>query len=110
MSPRPLRRGRLRLVRGAPPSASPEAPRGFAGVSRAAAASLLVPGLGQFLQGRRIAGLVHLVAAIAIYPANLRLKALGVPPLAALLLLALLSAADAARAERLARRPSLRVV
>lgn len=96
-------------MRGTPRDAS--SPRGLAGaLPRAAAASLLVPGLGQLLQRRRFVGACHVAAAAGVYAASWQLRAHGVPPLGVLCAITLLSAADAVRAERLARRPQLRVV
>jgi hypothetical protein len=95
-------------VRGAAPA---EPPRGIRGtVPRSAAASLLLPGLGQLLQKRHAAAACNLIALAALYLGSWHLREFGVPPLGALLALTVLSAADAARAERVARRSVLRVV
>jgi hypothetical protein len=108
MRHRPVRRGRLRVVRGAPDSGSTSASSGTP--AWAAAASLVLPGFGQFLQGRRRAAVAHMVTAATLYlVASYR----AWPPsfqIGALLALTLGSAADAARAERLARRAPLRLV
>jgi len=105
--PRPVRRGRLRVVRGAPPEGSPPSQ----GTPLwAAATSLVFPGLGQFLQGRRRAAAGHLLGAVAIYAIAVMRHWPASLTIGVLLAFTLWSAADAARAERLARRAPLRLV
>jgi len=106
--PRPVRRGRLRVVRGAPLEAPSPSSQG--GPLWAAAASLVLPGLGQFLQGRRRTAAGHLVSAGAAYGVTAYLGWPSSLQIGALLAVTLWSAADAGRAERLARRAPLRLV
>ena len=103
MKPRPVRRGRLRVVRGTPSEGSTSTPR-------AAVASLVLPGLGQLLQGRRRAAAGHLCVAVVSYVGVSRLAWPTSFQVGALLAVTLWSAADALRAERLARRAPLRLV
>jgi len=105
--PRPVRRGRLRVVRGAPPEGSPPSQ---GAPLWTAAMSLVLPGLGQFLQGRRRTGAVHLLGAVAIYAIAAMRRWPSTLTIGVLLAFTLWSAVDAARAERLARRASLRLV
>jgi len=106
--PRPIRRGRLRVVRGAPAEGSPPSSAGM--VPWAAAASVVLPGLGQFLQGRRRAATGHLLGGAGVYAVTTLRGWPSSLQIGALLAFTLWSAADAARAERLARRAPLRLV
>src|SRR5437868_6515773 len=109
MMSRPVRRGRLRVVRGASP-VSESSPVPFTAPLRAAAASLVVPGFGQLLQGRRRVAAGHLATAVAVYAVASHRAWPASYQIGALLAFTLWSAADAARAERLARRAPLRLV
>lgn len=101
------RRGKLRIVRGN------RAPRSRLAALRARVelaapiASLVIPGLGQLLQGRRRAGVCHFLAAVGFYLLWTRHPWL---PTASLLACTVWSVADAVRFERTTRRAAIRLV